>query len=138
MQYVQQEIKKQVAKPAKHYDHIPSKIMQEIGSYALIHRAKAAIDRFSIVHTKYSLKRTTVNGWKERCKNHSIVKRGRPNLVDDEMLKKIKDFIIGLRPTHKVIFRKMVLPIGTSIVKTNKPKILREFGGSLKPTIDWT
>ena len=104
--------------------------MQEIGSYALIHRAKAAIDRFSIVHTKYSLKGTTVNGWKERCKNHSIGKRGRPNLVED--------FIIGLRPADIVIFRKMVLPIGTSIVKTNKPKILRELGGSLKPTIDWT
>ena len=26
IQYVQQEIKKQVAKPAKHYDNIPSKI----------------------------------------------------------------------------------------------------------------
>ena len=39
-QYVQQEIKKQVAKPAKHYDDIPSKIKQEIGSYALIHGTK--------------------------------------------------------------------------------------------------
>ena len=68
IQYVQQEIKKQVAKPAKHYDNIPSKIKREIGSYALIHGTKAAIDRFSKVYTKYSLKRTTVYGWKERCK----------------------------------------------------------------------
>ena len=37
IQYVQDEIKKQVAKPAKHYDNIPSKMKQEIGSYALIH-----------------------------------------------------------------------------------------------------
>ena len=37
IQYVQGEIKKQVAKPAKHYDNIPSNIKQEIGSYALIH-----------------------------------------------------------------------------------------------------
>ena len=91
IQYVQQEMKKQVAKPAKHCDNILSKIKQEIGSYALIHGTKAAIDRFSKVYTKYSLKRTTVNGWKERCKKndlHSIGKRGRPNLVDDEMLKK--------------------------------------------------
>ena len=53
IQYVQQEIKKQVAKPAKHYDNIPSKIKQEIGSYALIHETKAVIDRFSKVYTKY-------------------------------------------------------------------------------------
>ena len=45
IQYVQQKIKKQVAKPAKHYDNIPSKIKQEIGSFALIHETKAAIDR---------------------------------------------------------------------------------------------
>ena len=87
IQYVQQEIKKEVSKPAKHCNNIPSKIKQEIGSYALINRTKAAIDRFSKVYTKHSLKRITVNGWKERCmKNdlHSIGNRGRPNLVNDE------------------------------------------------------
>ena len=74
-QYVQQEIKKQVAKPAKHYNNIPPKIKQESGRYAIIHGTKAAVDRFSKVYTKYSLKKTTVNGWKERCKKnylHSI------------------------------------------------------------------
>ena len=48
IQYVQQKIKKQVAKPAKHYDNIKQeigKIKQEIGSFALIHETKAAIDR---------------------------------------------------------------------------------------------
>ena len=70
--------------------------------YALIHGTKSAIDRFS--YTKYSLKRTTVNGWKESCqkkKNNKpiapIQRKGRPNLVDDEMLKKIKDIIVGSR-----------------------------------------
>ena len=93
IQYVQQEIKKLVAKPAKHYHNIPSKIKQEFESYALIHGNKAAIDHFSKVYTKYSLKRATVNGWKKRCKKndlHPIEKIGRPNLVDDEMLKKSK------------------------------------------------
>ena len=113
-------LKKQVAKPAKHYDNIPSKIKQEIGSYALIHGTKAAIDRFSKVYTKYSLKRTTANGWKERCKKnylHSIGKRGRPNLVDDEILKKIKDVVIGSRLAGTAISRKMVVAIGTGVVK---------------------
>ena len=77
IEYVQQEIKKQVAKPAKYYDNIPSKIKQEIGRYALIHGIKAAIDHFSKAYTKYLLKRTMVNGWKERCKKndpHSLEK----------------------------------------------------------------
>ena len=65
IQYVQQEIKKQIAKPAKRYDNIPSKIKQEIGNYALIHGTKAVIDRFLNVYTKYSLTITTINGQKE-------------------------------------------------------------------------
>ena len=141
IQYVQQEIKEQVAKPAKHYDNIPPKIKQEIGSYALIHGTKAAIDRFSKVYTKYSLRRTTTNGWKERYKKndlHSIGKRERPNLVDDEMLKKIKDVIIGSPLAGTVISRKMVVAVSTGVVKGNKPKILREFGGSLELIGGWT
>ena len=122
---------KQAAKPAKHYDNIPSEMKQEIGSYTLIH------DRFSKVYTKYSLKKTTINGWKERCKKNdlrSIGKRGRPSSVDDKMLKKIKDVIIGSRLASIVISRKMVVAIGTGVVKANEPKILREFGGSLELT----
>ena len=87
-------------------NNIPSKIKQEIGSYDLIHATKTTIDRFSKVYTKYSLKRATVNGWKERCKKNdlqSIGKRGRPNLMDGEMLKKIKDVIIGSRLSSRVI-----------------------------------
>ena len=96
--YVEQEVKKQVAKSTGKYSNVPSKIKEEIGRYALIHGTKSAINRFSKVYTKYSLKRRTVNGWKESCKKNkndqpiaSIQKKGRPNLVDDEILKKIKD-----------------------------------------------
>ena len=130
-----------MAKPAKHCNNIPSKIIQEIGSYALIHETKAAIDRFPKVYIKYSFKRTTVNGWKERCEKndlHSAGKRGRPNLVDDEMVKKkIKDVIIGSRLAGSVIYRKMVVAFGTDVVKANVPKFLREFGESLELTKGW-
>ena len=66
-------------------------------------------------------------GWKERCKKNdllSIGKRGRPNLVDDEMLKKIKDVTIGSRLVVTVISRKMVDAIGSDVAKDNEPKIL--------------
>ena len=104
IQYVEQEVKKQVAKSTVKYSNVPSKIKEEIGRYALIHGTKSAIDRFSKVYAKYSLKRTRVNGWKESCKKKKndqpiapIQGKGRPNLVDDEMLRKIKDVIVGSR-----------------------------------------
>ena len=102
VQYVEKEVKKQVEKSTVKYSNVPSKIKEEIGSYALIHGTKSAIDRFSKVYTKYSLKRTTVNGWKESCKkkktNHQpiapIQRKGRPNLVGDEMMKKSKILLL--------------------------------------------
>ena len=95
------------------------------------------------MYTKYSLKRTTVNGWKESCKKKKndqpiapIQRKGRPNLVDDEMLKKTKD-IVGSRLARTAISRKMVTAIATGVIKANDPNILREFGGSLELTEGW-
>ena len=110
---------------------------KEIGSYALIHGTKAAINRFAKVYTKYLLKRTTVNGLKEIFKKndlHSIRKRRRPNLVDDEVFSKIKDAIIGSRLVCTAISRKMVVVISTSVVMANEHKILRDFDRSLELT----
>ena len=95
------------------------------------------------MYTKYSLKRTTVNGWKESCKKKKndqpiapIQRKGRPNLVDDEMLKKTKD-IVGSRLARTAISRKMVTAIATGVIKASDPNILREFGGSLELTEGW-
>ena len=144
IQYVEQEVKKQVAKSTVKYSNVPSKIKGEIGRYALIHGTKSAIDRFSKVYTKYSLKRTTVNGWKESCKKKKndqpiapIQRKGRPNLVADEMLKKIKDIIVSSHLAYTAISQKMVIAIATAVIKANDPNILREFGGSLELTEGW-
>ena len=66
-----------------------------------------------------------------------IQRKGRPNLVNDEMLKKIQDVIVALRLAVTAIFRKMVITIATGVIKGNDPNILREFGGSLKLTEGW-
>ena len=57
--------------------------------------------------------------------------------MEDDILKKLIDVIIGSRLAGTVISRKMVVAIGTGIVKTNGPNILREFGGSLELTEGW-
>ena len=51
--------------------------------------------------------------------------------------KKIKDVIIGSRLAGTVIFRKMVVAIGTGVAKANESSILREFGGGLGLTEGW-
>ena len=119
IQYVEQDIKKQVAKSTVKYSNVPSKIKEEIGRFALIHGTKSAIDPFSKVYTKYPLKRTTVNGWKESCKKKKndqpiapIQRKGRP--------------------------KKMVIVIATGVIKANDPNILREFGGGLELTEGWS
>ena len=53
------------------------------------------------------------------------------------MLKKIKDIIIWLGLAGTVISRKLVVAIGTSVVKANEPKMLREFDRSLELTEGW-
>ena len=63
IQYVQQEIQKEVAKHAKHFDNIPSKIKQEIGSYALIHGTKAVVDEQS---KDEQLKRWTIHDFRKK------------------------------------------------------------------------
>ena len=56
-------------------------------------------------------------------------KKGRPNLVDDEMLQIIRDILIRSRLAGTVISRKMVIAIETGVIKATEPKILKEFGG---------
>ena len=63
--------------------------------------------------------------------------RKKSNLVDDEMLQKTRDVIIGSRLAGTVISRKMVIAIGTGVIKVTEPNILEEFGGSLELTESW-
>ena len=57
--------------------------------------------------------------------------------MDDEILKKIKDFIKGSRVAGTVISRKMVVAIVTGVVKANESKILRELRGSPQLIEGW-
>lgn len=53
-------------------------------------------------------------------------KEGRPNVVVDEMLQKIRYAIIGLRLAGTVISQKMIIAIEASVIKTNELNILKE------------
>ena len=59
---------------------------------------------------------------------------GRPNLLDETLLKEVKDIAIATRPASGVINRKQILNIAKGAVRANIPKALKEFGGSLDLT----
>lgn len=109
------EVKKLVKQRSK-YQSIPGKVKEEIGKFALKNGTQAAQKKFSKIYPKYDLKRTSINSWKVKCKNTksaSLDKRmGRPNLLDDNLIKKTKDIIIGTRNAGTVISRRMVVAIG--------------------------
>ena len=135
-----EEVKQRVARKET-YESIPDKIRKEVGRYALINGTKASIDQYSKIYPKYTFKRTTVNTWKAKCKNNKegpLAKNsGRPNVLSNELLKKTKDIVIGTRQASTVISRRMVIAIGTGVVKANEPNLLEEYGGHLELTEDW-
>ena len=109
---------------------MPSKVKDEVGKYAHSYRTQAAIAYFRGKYQQYTLKRTTVNNWKRKFFNpqkdvgeppEKFNKKGRPSFVGEELLVKIKEAIIGIRLTGAVIFRKMVISIGDSVLKSSDP-----------------
>ena len=74
-----------------------------------------------------------MHGTKSSKKVFSVIgqkKKERPNFVDDEMLQKIRDVVIGSHLAETVVSQKLVIAIGTGAIKANEPTILKEFGGS--------
>ena len=64
-------------------------------------------------------------------------RKGRPNLLDDEFLLKVKDVVTGVRMAGGVISRKMVIATDTGVIMTSCPSKLKEFGGHIALTEGW-
>ena len=66
-----------------------------------------------------------MNSWKTLLKNSgnnkTLNKKDRPSLLSEALLKKTKDVIISLRLAGTVISRRLVITIGTRVVKANDP-----------------
>ena len=58
-------------------------------------------------------------------------------MLDETLLKKVKDIAIGTRAAGGVIHRKQILNIPNVVVRANNPNALKEFGGSLDLTDRW-
>ena len=127
----------------KHYNKIvPETTKREAGKYALLHGTKATFERFNKVYPKYSFVRTTISNWKLKMKKEKdgktiFKKKGRPNLISDDFMKKMKTIMSGTRAAGTAINRRVVMVIGNGVVRSNSPTLLKENGGSLDLTEDW-
>ena len=92
----------------------------------------------SVKYLKFTFIRTSVNNQKNKCKagvsNFFIKKVGRSNLLDDNLIKKVRQIAIETRQACGVINRRQIVSITNGIVRTNNPDILREFGGTERLT----
>ena len=102
------------------------------------------MERFGKKYPKYTFIRTSVNKWKKKIEkdkkydnaiNHR--RKGRPNILDDEFLVKVKDVVTGVLIAGGVISSKMVTAIGTGVIKANCPSKLKDFGGRIALTEGW-
>ena len=62
---------------------------------------------------------------------------GWPNLLNEVLLSEIKDIITGTRFAGGITSRRMVVSIGTGVIKANCPEKLKSSGDSLELTGGW-
>ena len=123
--------KKKEGQGASYNTNIPSHIKEEVGKYAHTYGTQAAIKRFKSKYPHYTFLRTTINNWKRKFNKKGVPsesptfrKAGRPNIVRDELVQKIKEVIIGVRLSGAVISRRMVISIGNGVLKANDPNTI--------------
>ena len=111
---------------------VSERIKNEVGEYALIHGTKSALEKFRKKYPKYTFIRTPVNNWKKKNEKHKRNdnvnlhrRKGRPNLLQDEFLVKLKDVVTRSRMAGGRISRKMVIAIDTGVIKANCPSKLK-------------
>ena len=125
----------------KYQKEIPEKVKREVGNHALTFGALSAIKKCSVKYPKFRFIRTSVNNWKNKCKTGGdtfvFKKVGRPNLLDDNLIRKVKDIAIGTRQAGGVINRRQIVNIPKGVVRANNPDILTEFGGTVELINRW-
>ena len=139
---VEDEIKKSVKHPTKYQKETPDNVKQEVDIYINSFGTASVIKKFELKYgKKYSFNRTTINSWnlkyKDGANNVTFKKVGRPNLLDDNLIKKVKAIAFRTRSAGGVINRKQILNIANGVEKTNNPNSLKGFGGKLELTDRW-
>ena len=77
---------------------------------------------------------------RKRQKNDNATvhrRKGRTKLLDHEFLVNVKGMVTGVLMAGGVVSKKMVIAIGTGVIKANCPSKLKDFGGHIALTEGW-
>ena len=135
------EMIKWCQKKQEYQRNIPKNVKKDIDEHALIHGTQAVIKVFSKKYPTIRFYRTSVNYWKDRSKSRSndgdYKKAGRPSMLDDVLLVKVKDIALGTRMSGGAINKKQLINIGNGVIRANNPEMHKEFGGTNELTEGW-
>ena len=91
----------------------------------LIHETQAVIKLFSKKYPTIPFNRNSVSYWKDKSNSRSndgdYRKAGRPNMLDDTLLVKVKDIALGARISGGVINRQQFINIGNGVIRIYNP-----------------
>ena len=140
LSFAADEIKKSHNRPKQYTKQIPESVKREFGRYASIFGTSSAIKKFSLKYLKHSFIRTSVNNWKNKFKGShdgdvALKKVGRPNILDDHLIRKVKDNATGTRQASGVVNRREILNIAKGVIRVSNPDILKEFVGIVEYTV---
>jgi len=108
----------------------------------------AALKKFRVEYPDYSFSRQSISRWsillQKAIKAGSTVSErifpehvGRPYVLDERLMRFVKDLIVGSREAGAVILRNDVINIGNGVIMAEQPNILVENGGHVKLTDKW-
>ena len=141
LRFAANDTDKSHGRPKKYKKEIPEKVKREVGNHALTFGTSSAIKNFSVKYPKFRFIRTSLNNWKNKCKTRGEIfvfkKVGRPNLLDDNLIRKVKDIAIRTRQAGGGINRRQIVNILKGVVRANNSNILTEFGGTVELTNRW-
>ena len=136
MRFAVNEVDKSHGRPKKYQKKIPEKVKRGVGNHVLRFGTSSAIKKFSVKYPKFTFIRTLLNNWKNKCKaggeNFVFKKVRRPNILDDNLIKKVKD--IGTRQAGGVMNRRVIVNIAKGAVRANNHDILKEFVATVELT----
>ena len=87
----------------------------------LIHVTQAVIKLFSKKYPTIQFNRNSVSYWNSRSNDGDYRKAGRPNMLDDTLLVKVKDIALGARISGGVINRQQFINIGNGVIRIYNP-----------------
>ena len=113
---INNEIKSNAQPRSNYKTSVPERIKNKVGEYVLIHERKSALEKFGKKYPKYTFIRISVNNSKKKIEkdkrsNNAPVHRrkGRPNLLDDEFLLKVKDMVTGVGMVGRYYLQFLIL-----------------------------